>query len=229
MRKYQRVSLLAATVLLASPVSNADGFYFGISGGVSSIDTVSKSDIDQVVSEAAQEAADTIGATVEGFDSSLDDTGNVWGLQVGYQWNRYVGAELGYIYLGKALYEAEFVYTDGIDTVLERDTLRVTSKGFTIAALGFLPIGEHVDLHAKGGVYFADTRLRMKSSLPDFDESIQDEMKASTQELFAGIGAAWNINDNYALRFEYQRFFDVGNSDIGKGDVDVATVSLLFR
>ncbi|MET0658207.1 MAG: outer membrane beta-barrel protein, partial [Steroidobacteraceae bacterium] len=209
-------------------VSNAEGFYFGITGGVSSIDTVSKSAIDETILDAAEEASD-IGVDVEDFDSSLDDSGNVWGLQVGYRWNQYVGAELGYIDLGKLAYEAEFFYTDGIDALLERDTLRVTSDGFTIAALGFLPIGERFDLHAKGGVYFADTRLRVKASLPELDESIQDENKESTRELFAGVGAAWNINANYALRIEYQRFFDVGNSEIGKGDVDVATLSVLFR
>jgi len=46
----------------------------------------------------------------------------------------------------------------------------------------------------------------------------------------AGIGAAWNINDGYALRVEVQRYFDVGDEDqTGENDVDMLTFGVVFR
>ena len=232
MKRHQWVGLVVSAVgALAGPVSHAEGFYFGISGGVSSLDLGSKSSADVAAMEAAEEAADEIGLNVGSFDSSLDDSGTVWGLQVGYQWNKYVGAELGYIHLGQGKYKANIGYTDDFDdpVVSEISTIRFRSNGPTLALVGFLPVSERFDLSAKGGVYFSDTRMRAKSVIPEIDDSIQFEEKDSAEDLFAGIGAAWNVSESYALRLEYQRFFDVGDDDTGEADVDVVTLSVLFR
>lgn len=234
MKKAQWISLVAsAACFVAGTVAHAEGFYFGISGGVSSVDLPSKSSFDEFSRDVAQEIADMVGVNVGSFDSSLDDSGKVWGLQVGYRWNRYVAAEVGYIDLGQVKYSAAADFTDGDDVPLfsGQYSARVRSHGPTIAAVGFLPLGDRVDLHAKAGVYFSDTRFREKLRLFDSEteESVQEEVKDSTQDLFVGIGAAWNIGDNYALRVEYQRFFDVGDDDTDEADVDVFSLSILFR
>jgi hypothetical protein len=72
------------------------------------------------------------------------------------------------------------------------------------------------------------SRIRVRDV--DFAENIvHTEVDASDRDLFAGVGGAWNITDRYSLRFEFQRYFDVGEEDSGEGDVDMFAFSLLFR
>ncbi len=57
-----------------------------------------------------------------------------------------------------------------------------------------------------------------------------DRSDASQTELFAGIGAAWNVNQSFAVRAEYQRFFDVGDDKKNyEQDIDVISVGVLFK
>lgn len=206
--------LLAVALGLASAGdAAAEGFYFGLSGGVSMPDLPSKGQFDQEI--------------LGGIDakSSLDDSDTVWGAQVGYRWGSYVAAEVGYVDMGKSQYQANPTGTP------LRASVRYLSSGATLAALGILPLGERFDLYARGGVYFADTRVRLKIADLDTGESLASaEEKASSKDLFAGIGAAWNVSPGFALRVEYQRYFDVGdNEKTGETDIDLLTLGVLFR
>jgi hypothetical protein len=59
---------------------------------------------------------------------------------------------------------------------------------------------------------------------------VHQRVDASETELFAGIGGAWNINENFVLRVEYQKFLDVGDEEkTGESDIDVFNVSVLFK
>lgn len=216
MNKKQRgtLALLAATLGLA-PASNAlaDGFYFGLSGGLSMPDLPSKAEFDQVILAGTP------------AQSSLDDTGTAWGAQVGYRWGSYIAAEIGYVDLGKAEYEAVPTGTP------LRASVRFASSGVTLAAVGMLPLGERFDLYARGGVYFGDTRLRQKIEDLSTGESLaMVEDTSSSKDLFAGIGAAWNITESFSLRLQYERYFGVGEDDeTGKTDIDLLTFGVLFR
>jgi hypothetical protein len=44
------------------------------------------------------------------------------------------------------------------------------------------------------------------------------------------VGIAWNINEAYSLRAEYQHFIDVGDEDhTGEQDIDFLSFIVLFR
>ena len=93
-----------------------------------------------------------------------------------------------------------------------------------------LPVNERFDVHGKAGWCFSDTRTRVRVRDIDFGENIDHtEVDASDQDLFAGVGGAWNINEGYSLRFEFQRYFDVGEEDTGEADFDMFAFSLLLR
>ncbi len=192
---------------------HAEGWYSSLSGGVSKADLPSRAEFDEVV--LAGEPA----------TSSLDDTGDAWALHVGYRFNPYVAVEVGYVEFGKFRYEAE------LDNFPLDASVRFRSNGPLIAALGILPLGERFDLYGRGGVYFADTRIRQRVvDITDNSVVFSQEDRASSKDLFAGVGAAWNINENYALRVEAQRYFDVGDDDhTGENDVDMLTFGVVFR
>jgi hypothetical protein len=232
-KQRMAAALVAALGMVAANTAFAEntGLYFGLTGGATSVDMGgSKQDFDEDFGLPIAATLELGGLDVIGFDSSLDDSDIGWGLQVGYRFNRYVAAEVGYVDLGEGLYEAIMTVDDGVEIFPVEASLRFKSSGPTAAVLGILPIGERFDAHVKGGVYFADTRLRGRLRDVEFNENVvHDETKAGETEFFFGIGGAWNINDSYSLRVEYQRYLDIGNDDTGEGDVDLIGVSVLFR
>jgi OOP family OmpA-OmpF porin len=214
MTRQQRLRiavLVAGLGLLPGATTLAEGFYFGAAGGISKVDLGSKSELDTIF----------FGGPVA---SSLDDTGNSFGVQIGYRWNSYLAVELGYVDFGKAVYKADI---PGFDTQF---TARFRSSGPTLSALGTLPVGERFDLYGRGGVFYADTRYRERLDDMLSDEFISGEVSGNSFDLLVGVGAAWNINATHSLRIEYQRFLDVGDEDeTGEADVDLVTFGIVFR
>jgi hypothetical protein len=231
-RRIAAVLAVACGMIAANAASaETTGWYFGLTGGATSVDTSgSKQDRDEAVAIPIAMALESEGFDVLGIESSLDDSDIGWGLHVGYRFNRYVAAEIGYVDLGEALYEAILAVDDGVETFPLEVSSRFASSGPTAAVLGMLPIGERFDVHAKAGLYFADTRFRARVRDVEFDQNIlHDEIHAGEREVFLGVGGAWNISDSYSLRFEYQRFLDVGDDDTTETDVDLISLSVLFR
>lgn len=232
--KHRAPLLAAALALMATNAASAaekQGFYFGLFAGTASVDTQgSREDRDETVALPIAASLIAAGFGVSSIESSLDDSDLGWGLEIGYRFNRYVAAEVGYVDLGEALYEAILTVDDGIETFPVEVSSRFVSSGPTAAVLGMLPLSERFDVHAKAGLYFADTRFRGRVRDVEFaDNLLHSEVGAGEQEIFFGIGGAWNINDSYSLRFEYQRFFDVGDDDTTETDVDLIALSVLFR
>jgi hypothetical protein len=238
------------------------GFYFGVWGGSGSIDMASKGDLDEAFSGGlAEELEDSAFIDDNGTrtdrsddvlfefalagiadDSALDDSVSVWGVQLGYRWGKFFATEVGYAKLGEASYRLpHFVNVtatalgSGVsasDTFEAERAAVFTSAGPTISALGMLPLGERFDLHVRGGIYLADTRLsnRIRDVETDFNNVMHDRTDASETELYAGLGGAWNINENCVLRAEYQKYFDVGDEKkTGESDIDVFNISVLFK
>ncbi|HEX7012836.1 MAG TPA: outer membrane beta-barrel protein [Steroidobacteraceae bacterium] len=233
-RQRARLAVVAAAGLglLASTAARSEqiGFYFELSGGPVSVD-LSKSGFDSTLIQSALDS----GFASASVTSTLDDSDQGWGVQVGYRWNRYVAAELGYVNLGEALYEAQVTLDDGVGNtaVIALDN-RFQTTGFVASVLGMFPLTERFDVHARAGLFVADTRVRERavSIEPDLPETFTSiQTRSDSKDFFGGIGAAWNINDSYSVRVEYQRFLDVGeDEDIGEEvDVDFITLSILFR
>lgn len=174
--------------------------------------------------------------------SSLDDSVSVWGTQIGYRFGKFFAAEVGYAKLGEASYRLPIGVVETVtdittgasvsgDFAAER-ALQFTSAGPTISALGMLPIGQYFDLHLRAGIYLADTRVTNRIRDVEFNTGniAHGRVDASQTEIFGGIGGAWNINENFTLRVEYQRYLDVGDDEkTGESDIDVFNLSVLFK
>jgi hypothetical protein len=230
-----RAPLLAAALAMigsnAACAADDQGFYFGLFGGTTSVDTQgSREDRDEAVAIPIAELLIADGFNVSSIESSLDDSDLGWGLEIGYRFNRYIAVEAGYVDLGEALYEAILTVDDGIEEFPVEVSSRFVSAGPTAAVLGMLPLNEQFVVHAKAGLYFADTRFRGRVRDVEFAENLlHSEVDAGEKEVFFGVGGAWNINDRYSLRLEYQRYLDVGDDDTTETDVDLIALSVLFR
>jgi OOP family OmpA-OmpF porin len=242
----QRVTWALMTALGLAPFGSAlaqdssEGFYLSAFGGAGTID-ISKNDLDAAFLANMEGAAASlpIASEVGESFSSLDDSSDVWGADVGYRFNKWVALEVGYINLGEAFYDAESSINEaGVPTnvlIGIDDHVRYSSHGPRISVLGMFAIGERFDIHARGGLYRADTRIREKAIATDpvtleQEQFFHAEEKASSNDFFVGAGATWNINSNISIRAEYQKFLDVGDEDHGgESDVDVFTFGVLFR
>lgn len=264
MNKKRWLAGLTLGCVLSTPAAFAEeyrGFYFGIWGGSGEFDTPSKSAMDAAILGSLGAEVSLIpiqpetNLTVDAvFGSTQDDSLTPWGAQIGYRFNKWVAAEVGYVDLGEFLYTLSGAISGDLGVVCDPPTcdpaavvtvplngefergVQLTSAGITASVLGMLPLGSHFDLHARAGIYYADTRVTNRLRYIDAVDQdgvfnlLHRRVDASQTELFGGIGAAWNINESFAVRVEYQKFFDVGDDEkAGESDVDVINLAILFK
>jgi len=145
-------AFVASALLASAPAFAADdsGFYVGAGVG-------------------------NFGLEIDGFDDS--DIGfKVFG---GYQFMKYLGAELEYIDGGTA----------------EDFGLKIDVSGFNLSAMGILPVGEKFNLFAKLGMIFWDA-----------DVSGAGRGSDSGEDFSWGVGAGYDFTDQFGARLEYQGF-----------------------
>src|SRR5690606_8752435 len=110
----------------------------------------------------------------------------------------------------------ELFYTDLGAFSAGSGILKVDAKGEGYSALVFLPLGDGADLFAKAGVY-------------RWDVTGTGERK-QTEPVY-GLGLQLPSRDRaFGIRFEYERYVDVGK-DIGGSegiDVDVFSANLIY-
>lgn len=245
---------------LATPAMAEDyrGFYFTAWGGSGEYDVPSKSANDAAIMAGLNAELAVLPiqpftqVTLSPEGSTQDDSLTPWGAAIGYRFNKWVAVEAGYVDLGEFLYsltgtltgqygffcetcDPADIYVVPLAGDFER-AKQITSSGITASVLGMFAAGQHFDFHVRGGLYYADTRVtdRLRYMDAQFEDDVFNlyhrRVDASQMELLAGIGGAWNINENFSLRVEYQKYFDVGDDEkAGESDVDVINVSVLFK
>lgn len=240
--KYRLLaSSVAAVMMCAGAVSSAhaEGWYSSLTGGAGTID-LSKNTLDTSFSAQMDAAVTARTRALDGYSSTFDDSSGVWAVNVGYQWNRYFAVEVGYIDLGQAAYTANFTSSDNDDLTTDPTysfRARFENSGPTVAALGIFPFGDKFEIHGRGGILFSRSRF----TLPVVDAATPPltaatpltlssrEARERTSDFFVGVGGGWNINENFTLRIDYQRYLDVGDNDTGEADIDLVALSVLFR
>jgi OOP family OmpA-OmpF porin len=138
--------------------------------------------------------------------TNCDDKDTALSIFAGYQVNRNFGVEFGYADLGKFSGSVPGISVTGEVT------------GFELSAVGTLPIDQKFALYGKLGFFMWDVDVR--GSAGGFGFSGSDDGTDPT----LAIGARYSFTRNVAMQVQWQRYFDVGDSDI-----DVIGVGLLFR
>jgi OmpA-OmpF porin, OOP family len=205
--------LLVLTCALAATAHAESNWYLAGSIGQSSFDA-SKSDGDASLND--------VGLGVN--SSSLDDEDTAYKIQLGYQFNPNFAIEGGYVDLGGLTYKANV--TDGIfDYNAKMD---VEASGLNIAAVGILPLNDNFSLFAKFGFINAKVETTVKVSSGGFSSSGSED-STDLKPMF-GIGAAYSITDQLAIRVELERYSKLGDEDsTGEGDVDLLSGGILFK
>jgi hypothetical protein len=225
-----RVPGLAAVLCLVALGSRAEagdvGFYVGGAFGVATKDTPSTEY--EALADFLYE--DVYSFTPTSGAPSFDDSDTSYSLLVGYRLNRYIALEGGYARLGKLAYRS---FASG-DFPNDRGEVNLSmdseTSGFSVAALGVLPLNYSWEIYGRAGMLFATNEfsLTIRARGDVFAQpSGADSFSKSSEEMFAGLGVSFRFFDIYDLRLEYQRYFDAGNEEtFNVGDLDVATLGL---
>jgi OmpA-OmpF porin, OOP family len=223
--------LMASALALASTTAMAAedrGFYLTAGIGESKYD-VSKTDLDDLALFAFEDA----GAIVLNSDSSYDDKGDAVMLTAGYRFSPYFSIEAGYVDLGSSEYRAEGDVIIPIVGLADASLgIDIEAKGPFVSASGVVPLGEKFDLHGQLGILFSDVEFDVTVGLDNGLASATERQSfsASSEDVFAGVGAAFHFTKNFGVSLDYSLFQDVGEEDsTGEGDIDSLRLSLQYR
>ena len=155
----------------------------------------------------AQAKSGCVGA-LAGGNRSCDDKDPAFGGFGGYRFNRYLGAELGFRYLGK-------VRASGTGSSADIQTMVLD-----LTALGMVPIEDRFAAYVRVGGYYS----MQKASVA----GVSDE---NSTDLTYGGGLQWDFAGGLGLRAEWQRYKKVGKDKpaYSVSDYDVLGVAALWR
>jgi hypothetical protein len=166
----------------------------------------------------------------EGRTFTTDSDGTSYGFMAGYRLTQHIAFEGGYLSLGKQNYHevstGAYFPPDGSAPVAETWDVSLTSRtnGFSVSALGILPLSYAWELYARAGVLFGSNTLSLYAN-DGVDPIALDENDSSTDWL-AGAGISVSLAEVYAIRAEFMRVFDAGTKVFGESDEDVVSIGL---
>jgi len=129
---------------------------------------------------------------------SVDESSTGFKIFGGYQFHRYVGAEVAYVDLGKLSYEGSFA---GVPVTGGKFKL----NGIDVSALGIVPISGRSMAFAKAGMFI------WSAEASDTWGSSAFSSKTSGQDLSLGLGASFTMTGALALRAEIEDFRFAGH------------------
>ena len=219
------IALLVMCGAVSQPAAaNEVGFYIGGYVGQA------RKEVPQAPFNELQDVLDQIAAfTPREEQVSLDDQDTAFAILGGYRWNRYLALEAGFSKFGSVTYTSRATGDYPLDSGFFNTTVESQTSGFTVAALGTLPLTRDWELFAGGGALFATNRLRLsfRAEGTDFVPAIgnggSDSFSKSTTETYASLGISRRILEIYDLRLTFLRVFSAGEEVTGgKGDLDAA-------
>jgi opacity protein-like surface antigen len=147
----------------------------------------------------------------------------------GYRFNRYVAAELGLVQFGElsSTVRGEVDQGDGFVPASIKYAFNV--GGPMISVVGILPLGEKAEIFARAGYLFASSERELSARV-DGQNGGANTAKGDSQEPVLGVGFAWNINQVYSIRVEYQKIDSLGQENrTGTEDLNVIGLGFMVR
>jgi len=211
--------IVGASLLCAANMSNAlaqetaVGPYLGFHVGQA-----------RVSFDNGQTATDLAAAGIGNRGVTSDESSTAWRLLAGYRFHRNFAAEVAYSNIGDFEQRTTATSVNGLAIAPTPITAKVTANdAFSLAGVAILPLNQ-LEPYAKLGFY--TVKVEEKVTVNSFNQS---ESVTSNGVLW-GLGLAFKINKNFAIRGEFERWNSVGDKDkIGESDVDFVSIGLLYH
>lgn len=142
--------------------------------------------------------------------AACDDKATIWKIFGGYQFNSYLGIELGLSDMG-----------DWPASVTGLGAATAKLRVFETVFVGTLPLSQRFSIYGKGGIYQWDADY-------EFPAGVAGSADANGKDYTYGAGVKFNFTRNTALRLEWQRYNKVGDpATTGSFNADVFGVGAL--
>lgn len=223
-------AIMCAALSIAAPDGEANdvGWYVGGAFGLARKDTPS--------TEFDLFAADVhafFGFTPSTQQISFDDGDESYSFLIGYRLTRYLAIEGSYGRFGKLSYRSRATGDFPMDSGTLNSAFDSETTGFSLAALGILPLTYNWEVYGRVGVLFASNEISVRLDavgdvfISPVGQRLSQSFSQSSDDSFAAVGIGYRFFDIYDLRLEYQRIFDAGlDVTMNAGDLDVASLGL---
>ncbi|HEX4300828.1 MAG TPA: outer membrane beta-barrel protein [Gammaproteobacteria bacterium] len=217
MNKFYSTLLPLGFAVFTSSVSAADtGWYAGLDLGSSDY-AVMKPDLTEISQVLAERGV--ANTTTE------SDTATAYGVDVGYQFDRYFALEGGYTDFGSSSSDINITFPAPFDS-----PVKVHAKGETLFAVGILPVSDRFSLFGKLGLLTYTQDLTSAATITGVGPEILPKYSDSGTTSGIGVGASWAINDRFGLRLGFTRFHAVGDANnTGQGTIDLGYLQFVVH
>jgi hypothetical protein len=179
--------------------------------------------------ESLRDILNTAGAPIQNLSSSTEDSDIGYQATFGYRFNRYFAAELGLAQFGSLSSTARAEMDFGAGFVPASVKLNFSAGGPIVSAIGILPIGEKFEVYARLGYLFCSSERELSSRV-DGQSGSFGNAKGDSQNPVYGVGFAWNLNQVYSIRGEFQKLDELGQENrTGAEDLTVIGIGLVVR
>jgi len=179
--------------------------------------------------EALRETLENANADIRNLSSSTEDSDIGYQAMFGFRFTRYFAAEIGLAQFGtlSSTAKAELDFGDGF--VPASVMLEFQAGGPIFSAVGILPIGDKFELFGRLGYLFTSAEREFTARV-DGESGGFGSAKGDSQDPVYGIGFAWNINQVYSIRGEFQKLDSLGEANrSGEEDLTVVGLGLIVR
>jgi len=199
-RRTAPFAALACALLLVTPAA-AGTFYVGAELGESSTDAVDESAIDD-----------------GSFGSiNVDDSDSSWKAFVGYRFLKFVAVEVAAVDLGQ--FEVSGTSSGGGVFPAGNVSATAAADGYTVSALGVLPVGPGFKVFARAGYFIWDVDFDLTSS--GVGTTVNDSQDG--EDLVYGAGLAYKFAMGLGVRLEYEQY------EVEDESIDVISAGLTWR
>jgi len=157
--------------------------------------------------------------------SSVDEVDTGYKLQLGWRFHKNFAVEGGWVDLGKTNYAANFTtpFATPASALAEWK-----ASGFNIGVVGSLPLSDSFSIFGRLG--WIDAKVEASFAATGFPTAVTKVTKLKTNY---GVGAAYEVNQHFGVRIEWERFNNLGNDQTVTGtgihDFDLLSIGVVAK
>jgi len=152
---------------------------------------------------------------------TFKDSDTSYGLHVGFQFNDWFGAELGYSDFGSATDRFK-IKPDIVFIVAPQDTQTVDAKGVSLTGVFGHHFSSSFSVIGVLGVSSLDYESTWSGGFSEVTGSLSEKHSFSDQGLIYGVGTRYALNDSLNLRADIRR------NEVGDFRLDSASIGLEY-
>lgn len=195
-------------------VLGSSGFYAGFGLGQSKVN--GWPDTSSVLTSALAVPGQSVSSV------SSDNTNLGWKAFLGYQFNKHIGLEGGFVDFQEATANTTLTIPAGapaptVPTIYTNEK----NEAWTLAAVGTLPVTKNISVFGKLGA--ANWHGRLTSHDSSFPRRESTIARSRGTNLYYGAGASYTLVEGVDVRAEWERF------DFGGTDVDLLSAGLAVK